>query len=133
MSFPCLFFEMLVFNKNLLNLWKLSPYDGKIKQKQPLELFCKKGVLKNFSNFTEKHLCWSLFLQPSGLQLIKKILQGSCFHVNFATILRTFLLKNIRKRLLLMFPFLKIKARQLLILAEMHFIWCGLIFVRTIL
>ena len=22
----------------------------------------KKGVLKNFANFTEKHLCWSLFL-----------------------------------------------------------------------
>ena len=22
----------------------------------------KKGFLKNFANFTEKHLCWSLFL-----------------------------------------------------------------------
>ena len=22
---------------------------------------CKKGVLKNFAKFTEKHLCWSLF------------------------------------------------------------------------
>ena len=31
-------------------------------QKQPLELFCKKGVLRNFANFTGKHLCWSLFL-----------------------------------------------------------------------
>ena len=28
-------------------------------QKQPPEVFCKKGVLKNFANFTEKHLCWS--------------------------------------------------------------------------
>ena len=25
------------------------------------ELFCKKGVLRNFAKFTEKHLCQSLF------------------------------------------------------------------------
>ena len=31
-------------------------------QKQPLEVFHEKGVLKNFSNFTGKHLCRSLFL-----------------------------------------------------------------------
>ena len=32
-------------------------------QKQPPEVFYnKKGVLKNFANLTEKHLCWSLFL-----------------------------------------------------------------------
>ena len=31
-------------------------------QKQPPEVFFKKGVLKNFANLTEKHLCWSLFL-----------------------------------------------------------------------
>ena len=37
-------------------------------QKQPPDLqrhspeaFCKKGVLKNFANFTGRHLCWSLF------------------------------------------------------------------------
>ena len=27
------------------------------------EMFCKKGVLKNFANFTGKHLCQSLFLK----------------------------------------------------------------------
>ena len=26
------------------------------------EMFFKTGVLKNFANFTGKHLCWSLFL-----------------------------------------------------------------------
>ena len=26
-------------------------------------MFCKKGVFKNFANFTGKHLCWSLFLE----------------------------------------------------------------------
>ena len=30
-------------------------------QKQPPEVFYKKGVLKNFVNLTEKHLCQSLF------------------------------------------------------------------------
>ena len=29
-------------------------------QKQPPEMFCKKGVLRNFAKFTEKHLCQSL-------------------------------------------------------------------------
>ena len=27
-------------------------------QKQPLEVLFKKGVLENFANLTEKHLCW---------------------------------------------------------------------------
>ena len=36
-------------------------------QKQPPEVFFEKGVLKNFANFTGKHLCWSL--RPEGLQL----------------------------------------------------------------
>ena len=31
-------------------------------QKQPPEMLCKKRVLKNFPNFTGKHVCWSLFL-----------------------------------------------------------------------
>ena len=30
-------------------------------QKQPLEKFCKKAVLKNFPIFAGKHLCWTLF------------------------------------------------------------------------
>ena len=32
------------------------------KQKQPPEVFFRKGVLKKFAILTEKHLCWSLFL-----------------------------------------------------------------------
>ena len=31
-------------------------------QKQPPDVFCRKGCSKNFPNFTGKHLCWSLFL-----------------------------------------------------------------------
>ena len=30
-------------------------------QKQPPEVFCKKGVLRNLAKFTGKHLCQSLF------------------------------------------------------------------------
>ena len=32
------------------------------RQKQPPEVFSKKGALKNFANFTRKYPCWSLFL-----------------------------------------------------------------------
>ena len=35
---------------------------------QSMESFCKKGVLKNFKNFTEKNLCWSLFNKVASLQ-----------------------------------------------------------------
>ena len=31
-------------------------------QNEPLKLFCKKDILKNFANFKGKHLCWSFFL-----------------------------------------------------------------------
>ena len=34
-----------------------------------LEVFCKKGVLKNFAKFTEKHLCQSIFFNKvAGLR-----------------------------------------------------------------
>ena len=35
-------------------------------QKQPPEVFYKKGVLRNFAKFTEKHLCQRLFLNKVG-------------------------------------------------------------------
>ena len=50
-------------------------------KKQPPEVFCKKGVLRNFAEFTGKHLCQSLFfnkvaglfLDPSLVPKTKKI------------------------------------------------------------
>ena len=40
------------------------------------EVFCKKGVLRNFAKFTRKHMCRSLFLNKvAGLRsatLLKK-------------------------------------------------------------
>ena len=55
-------------------------------------MFCKKGVLRDFSKLTEKHLCWSFFLmklQAWGLSFIKKKFQQRCFPVNFARFFRT--------------------------------------------
>ena len=47
-------------------------------QKQPPEVFCKKkGFLKNFADFTGKHLCWSLFL----ITLQGEIVQHKCSEV----------------------------------------------------
>ena len=35
-------------------------------------MFFKIGALKNFANFTGKHLCWNLFLIKLPLQLYQK-------------------------------------------------------------
>ena len=47
------------------------------------KVFCKKGVLRNFTKFTGKYLCQSL------CNFIKKRLWHRCFPVNFAKFLRT--------------------------------------------
>ena len=51
------------------------------------EVFCKKGVLRNFAKFTGKHPCQSLFFNKVvGLRaatLLKKKLWHRCFPMNF--------------------------------------------------
>ena len=56
----------------------------------------RKGVLRNFSKLTGKHLC---LLQPATL--LKKRLWHRCFPVNFAKFLGTPFLQNTFGRLLL--------------------------------
>ena len=62
-------------------------------RKQPPGVFCRKGVLRNFTKFTGKHLCQSLFfdkvasLRPATL--LKKRLWYRCFPVNFVKFQRT--------------------------------------------
>ena len=62
------------------------------------EVFCKNGVLKNFSKFTGKHLCQRLFFNQvagwSAATLLKKGFWHRCFPVNFAKFLRTPFLQN---------------------------------------
>ena len=85
-------------------------------------MFCKKGVLENFSNFIGKHLCWSLLLMKlqaskltiktperrrhhSGIfianfvtcNVIKKRLQHRCFPVKVTKFLTTPILKKFKK------------------------------------
>ena len=67
--------------------------------------FVEKGVLRNFTKFTGKHLCQSLFFNKvAGLRratLLKKRLWHRCFPVNFVKFLRTPFLQNTSGRLLL--------------------------------
>ena len=57
------------------------------------EVFCKKGVLRNFTKFTGKHLCQSFFFNRPAT-LLKKKLWHRCFPVNFVKFLRTPFLQN---------------------------------------
>ena len=61
-------------------------------QKQPTEVFSRNGALRNFTKFTEKHLCQSLFFKKVAsrpVTLLKKRLWHKCFSVNFVKFLRT--------------------------------------------
>ena len=54
------------------------------------KLVFKIDVLENFANFTEKHLCWSLFLiKLETCNFTRKRIQLSCFPVKFAKFLIT--------------------------------------------
>ena len=51
------------------------------------EVFCKKGVLRNFEKLTRKHLCGSLFFDKvAGLNLIKKKTLAQVFSCQFCEI-----------------------------------------------
>ena len=48
------------------------------------EVFCKKGVHRNFAKFTGKHPCQSLFFNKvAPATLLTKTLWHGCFPVNF--------------------------------------------------
>ena len=54
------------------------------------EVFCKKGVFRNFTKFTGKHLCQ----RSKDCNFIKNRLRFSCFPLNFAKFLKTPFLQN---------------------------------------
>ena len=72
-----------------------------IKRSSHWEVFCQKVVLKYFTEFTEKHLWWSLFFNKvAGLRpetLLKKRLQHRCFPVSFVKFFKNTFKKNILK------------------------------------
>ena len=69
------------------NIWACSKH----KSSRP-EVFCKKGVVRNFTKFTAKHLYQSLFFNKvAGLRpvtLLKNRLWHRCFPEIFAKFLR---------------------------------------------
>ena len=63
-------------------------------------MFFKIDGLQNFSNFTTKHLCWSLFFNKVADQkasnFFENSLQHKCLSVKFAKFLRTpFLIEHL--------------------------------------
>ena len=55
------------------------------------ELFCKKGVLRNFAKFTGKHLCQNLFFSKVAGQacnFIKKEILAQVFSFEFCKIFK---------------------------------------------
>ena len=71
-------------------------------QKQPPEVFCKKGNLKKFANFTGKQLCWDLFsvkLQTFSPATKLKKTPAQVFSYNIFEIFKN-IYKNIYERLL---------------------------------
>ena len=82
-----------------------SEFQISMNRNSRLEVFCKKGVLRNFTKFTGKYLCQSLFFNKvAGLRpatLLKKRLWHRCFPVHFAKFLKTnFLTEHLRWLLL---------------------------------
>ena len=81
------------------------------------EVFCKKGVLRNFTKFTGKHLCQSLSLRPATLW--KRRLWHRCFPAKFCEIskntffYRTLLVAASELQRLFLFPWLCLQALTL--------------------
>ena len=81
----CEVFKNTYFEKHL---WAAAcenqHLSDKFRSSRP-EVFCKKGVLRNFAKFAVKHLCQSLlFNEVAGLRLWRR-----CFPVNFVKFLRS--------------------------------------------
>ena len=56
-----------------------------------VEVFCKKGVLKDFVNFIGKHLCWSLFLiKLQAWHLFWRTSANDCFCTALAPLIVTY-------------------------------------------
>ena len=65
-----------------------------------LEVFCEKGVLRNFAKFTGIHLCQSIFLnkvaglRPKACNYIKKETLAQVFACEFCEIFNNFFFKK---------------------------------------
>ena len=113
-------FFLLIGNSAIrFSYWNDNSKDKNFKgQKQPPEVSVRKGLLRNFTKFTGKHLYQSLFcsllIRPKvwlncqkrnvkfvSATLLKERLWHRCFPVNFVKFLRPPFLQNTSGRLLL--------------------------------
>ena len=82
----------MLFQSMAKNKFAYSFIVENIRSSRP-EVFCKKGVLRNFAKFAGKHLCQSLFLNKvAGIRpatILKKRFRHRYFPVNFVKFLRT--------------------------------------------
>ena len=80
-----------IFKKNILLWGEAMPLI--ICQKQSFADALQKGVLKNFTNFAGKYLCWSFILMKLQAWRLANLLKGDSntgfFLVKFAKFLRT--------------------------------------------
>ena len=90
-----------------------------------LEVFCRKGVLRNFEKFTGKHLCQSLlFNKVAGLRtvtLLKKRFWYTCFPVNFSKFLKTPPITEHLRLLLLKIPVNQLIFREELVDLQFYY------------
>ena len=90
-----------------------------------LEVFCRKGVLRNFEKFTGKHLCQSLlFNKVAGLRtvtLLKKRFWCRCFPVNFSKFLKTPFITEHLRWLLLKTPVNQLIFREELVDLQLYY------------
>ena len=99
-------FNIAEANKNqpliAINMVNMYPVEAgtKVRSSRP-EVFCKKGVFRNFAKFTGKHLCQSLFFtKVAGLRpvtLLKKETLVQVFSCEFCAIFKsTFFTEGLR-------------------------------------
>ena len=88
-------------------------------------MFCKKDVLKNFTKFTRRNLCWSLFfnkiadIRPETLS--KNRLQHRCFPVNFVKYFKNhFFTELLRLFVLVLYLWKQYTFKLILILLSYH-------------
>ena len=90
-----------------------------------LEVFCRKGGLRNFEKFKGKHLCQSLrFNKVAGLRtvtLLKRRFQYECFPVNFSKFLKTRSITENLRWLLLKTPVNQLIFREELVGLQLYY------------
>ena len=81
------------FDEGKSQIFQNGSYPKTFRSSRP-EVFCKKGIHRNFTKFTGKQLCQSLFfnkvagLRPNACNFIKKRLWHRSFSVNFVKFLK---------------------------------------------